>query len=115
MDTDVYVHVASIGAYYSIQKLLDSLPKESLCSINALLIMVEQLSPESIGRMTPVVAVNIPEVQHALDVQYTEPFIIRCEYVMRSWLSGRGETWHPMMEGHPMLEGRLVRARVTVT
>ena len=111
----MFMSTFSIGAYYSLQKLLDSLPKDRSCSINALLLYYNELSPESIGTMTPAVAVNIPGVQDPQDVRITEFSTIRCEYVILSWLVGFGETRDPMMEGHPMLEGRLVRERVTVS
>ena len=76
----------------------------------------DELSSQSAGSVTPVVAVSIPGLPDPQDVQIAEGAPLLCEYVMPTMLLSCGETWDALtMEGHPMLEGRLVRVKVTVT
>ena len=114
MDPDVYFHVSSIGAYYSLQTLLKTIPQANPCSFNALILTVNLLSADAIGTPISVAAVSIPEVRDQQDAESGSSTIV-CEYVMASWLLNYGDVWDAWMEGHPMLEGRLVRAKVTVT
>ena len=67
------------------------------------------------GTSFQAVAVYIPEVEYEQDGHTTQNSPLTCEYVMQTDVEGFGGTWNSLMEGHPMIEGRLISARVMVT
>ena len=114
-DTRVFVKVLNTGTYYSLESLLKDLRKRGVCSVNALLLQRDELPPLPQGESFRAVAVDIPEIDGALDGKITEESVLHCEYVMRTDVTSCGDSWDFVMDGHPIVEGQLVRAKMMVT
>ena len=67
------------------------------------------------GQAFHAVAVDVPEADDARDVHVTKDSPLHCEYVMRTDITSCGDTGDFVAQGHPVVEGRLVRIKVTVT
>ena len=115
MDTRLLIHVPSVGGFYCLQDLLESLPRDGLRGINPLLLEINELNPLPVWVTFTVVAVDIREGENVWNTRRTDTSPLQCQYVTRTRVMGYGDTWDYTMEGRPVVEGRLVKAKVTVT